>query len=141
MGALAAAMVAMWWQPSGDDRRPGPQTLGAPRDLSVLERREATREEGLRTPSKQKEERTSEGRERGRERDTHTRDWAGPGAVMRGLEPARPPETGRAPLARLRFHLPARPIPGSEKVPWRQFFAWPRNPGQMPTVAFDTVLE
>jgi hypothetical protein len=37
----------------------------------VLERREATREEGLRTPSKQKEERTSEGRERERERHTH----------------------------------------------------------------------
>lgn len=60
---------------------------------------------------------------------------------MHGLEPARPPEMGRAPLARPRFHLPARPIPGSEKVPWRQFSACPRNPGQMPTVAFDTVLK
>lgn len=65
-------MVAMWWQPSGDDRQPGPQTLGAPRDLSVLERREATRGEGLRTPSNQKEGSApaSEG-----ERD---RDRAGP---------------------------------------------------------------
>jgi hypothetical protein len=133
-------MVAMWWQPSGDDRRPGPQTLGAPRDLSVLERREATREEGLRTPSKQKEERTNEGRERERERHTHR----GLGRAGRGDARVRtgpPTRNGPGAFARLRFHLPARPIPGSEKVPSRQFSAWPRNPGQMPTVAFDTVLK